>query len=376
MSGSTHIDLAESILAAEIDMDLNALGLDSWFTEKTHPDFPDEFEPARVVTVNRDNYRIYAASGESLARVTGKILFGAESSLDFPAVGDWVTAQHFDDGSPALIHKVLPRKSLLKRKTPGKKVDFQLIGANIDCAFVMQSLDSNFNVNRLERYLVMIHEGGISPIVLLSKNDLISKSDLIQKRLQIKALDDAITVIDFSNETKAGLDVIRDRLEPKKTYCLIGSSGVGKTTLLNNLLGETHAQLPTREIRESDGRGRHTTTRRDLLILDNGAMLIDTPGMREIGNFDVGVGLDETFDHIASLSAECKFADCTHTTEVGCAVLEAVRSGELSGERLENFRKIKRESDYYERSYLEKRRRDKKFGKMVKAIMKEKKNRR
>lgn len=352
-------------------MDISKIGFDDWFKSTVDADKLVDFQIARVIAVNKDNYAIHNGDDEAVAEITGKLIFKAESPLDYPSVGDWVYAQYFDEGFFAIIHDILPRKSLLKRKTPGKKIDFQLIAANIDIAIIMQSLDANYNLRRLERYLVMTYNSNIEPLVLLSKSDLATADEIEQKIADIHELMPDMQVVAFSNNDATDLEKVNQLFISGKTYCLLGSSGVGKTTLLNNLLHEE--RFDTREIREKDGRGRHTTARRQLIILQNGSMIIDTPGMRELGNLDIDAGLSEAFAEIAVLTDQCRFNDCSHTQEEGCAVLAALQDKVISQERYQNYLKMRKESAYYDMSYLEKRQRDKEFGKMVKSIMKHKK---
>jgi len=229
-------------------------------------------------------------------------------------------------------------------------------------------------LRRLERYLVMINESAIQPVVLLSKSDLLPVNEIDEKITEIHALIPDIRVVPFSNKDNARLKLVKELLVPRKTYCLLGSSGVGKTTLINNLLDEV--RLKTHSVRKKDGKGRHITTRRQLINLKNEAMIIDTPGMRELGNFAVSTGIHSTFDEIAKLSNQCRYSDCSHTQEKGCSILAALKDGIISQERYQNFVKLNRESAFYEMSYLEKKRKDKKFGKFVKSVMKEKKYRR
>jgi ribosome biogenesis GTPase len=350
---------------------------------------------ARVTTVNKDSYSINNGKGDVSAELTGKLMFSADSPLDYPATGDWVIAQYYDKDSFAIISEIVPRKSVLKRKTSGKKIEFQLIATNIDTGLIVQSLDSNYNLRRLERYLVMINESDIQPVVLLSKSDLLPVNEIVKMVAEIHALIPDIRVVPFSNEDNtglklvkellvpwktycllgsSGLKLVKELLVPWKTYCLLGSSGVGKTTLINNLLDEM--RLKTQSVREKDGKGRHITTRRELINLKNGAMIIDTPGMRELGNFAVDTGIHSTFDDIAELSNLCRYNDCSHTQEQGCSILAALKDGLISQERYQNFVKLNKESAFYEMSYLEKKRKDKKFGKFVKSVMKDKKHRR
>jgi ribosome biogenesis GTPase len=351
---------------------IEKLGFDIWFKDKIDLSKTADFKIVRVISVNKNSYVVSNGVKDIYSELTGKFLFNSEDSLDLPAVGDWVYAQLFDDDSLAIIHDILSRRSLLKRKTPGKKVDYQLIAANIDTAIIMQSLDSNFNLRRLERYLVMINEGKITPAIFLSKSDLISEDEIEKKKNDICKILPDVTITAFSNNSSSDIKNIKTFFSPYKTYCLLGSSGVGKTTLLNNLI---HKELyKTQPIREKDGRGKHTTTKRELIILENGAIIIDNPGMRELGVISNESGLENTFNEIDELSDQCRYKDCTHTVETGCAVLAAVESGEISEERYNNFIKIYKESLYNEMSYLDKREKDKKFGKYVRSVMKEIKN--
>lgn len=347
---------------------LEKLGYDDWFDTKSTEYINDEFSIARIVEVNKNSYKVSDGNHDVFAELSGKFLFTIENSIDYPTVGDWAVVQIFDDYSLAIIHHILPRKSLLKRKDPGKAVEFQLIAANIDYAFIMQALDSNFNLNRLERYFVMVNESKIQPIVLLSKTDLISEDELVEISDRIKRFDDKYLFLPISSVTDDGIEALKEELVSNKTYCLLGSSGVGKTTLLNKLLGEHRFEV--KEVREKDNKGKHTTVRRQLTCLESGSIFIDTPGMRELGNFAIDNGLDETFDKIASFSSQCRFKDCTHTHEEGCAVKEAVEKGRIDEDRYNNFLKIQKESEYFQMSYLEKRNKDKTFGKMLKKYKK------
>ncbi|MFQ5675343.1 MAG: ribosome small subunit-dependent GTPase A [bacterium] len=349
-------------------MQLEDLGFNPWFQNRIDTGKIVPSHIARVITVNKDNYLIKNESSEVLAEITGRLMFRATSPLDYPTVGDWVLAQYFDNDSFAVIDKILPRKTVLKRKTSGKTIDYQLIAANIDAALIIQSLDSNYNLRRLERYLTMVNESNIQPIVLLSKSDLLSPTELRQRMSEINNLMPHVQLVTFSNLIHSEVDRVRDVLISGQTYCLLGSSGVGKTTLLNNLLGKD--VFETRAVRKKDSKGRHTTARRQLIILSNGAMLVDTPGMRELGNIGAEIGLEQTFDEIAGLSGQCRYNDCSHTNEDGCAILAGLTEGIISKERYESYMKMSKESAYYEMSYVDKRRRDKKFGKMYKSIMK------
>ncbi len=349
-------------------MKLTELGFsDDFFKgkEKTAP-------VARVVTVHKDSYSVQNDTGEFIAVITGKIRYNADTKLDLPAVGDWVKIEIFDDNSPAIITEILPRKTALKRKTAGKRIEYQMIATNINTAFVMQSLDNNFNVNRLERYIATIHENNIAAKILLSKSDLISAEELDQKIKLIKNQGIKESVIAFSNTRSADIEVVANLLMPGQTYCLLGSSGVGKTTLLNKLVGED--RFATSEIRAKDQKGRHTTTKRHLVVVPGKGIIIDTPGMRELGNIDLTEGIKKTFNKIDELSRQCKFRDCSHTQEPKCAVLAALKKGEIDENHYNNYIKLRKEAEYNKMSYVEKRRKDKKLGKYYKQVMASKKS--
>ncbi|MFC2166868.1 ribosome small subunit-dependent GTPase A [Acidobacteriota bacterium] len=350
---------------------LKDLGFDNWFENKQAELHKSKNQLARVTIVNRDRYMVRGLKDEVPAELSGKLLFESESSMDLPTVGDWVFVQYYDDNTQAIIHDLFPRKTLIKRKVAGKKMEFQLIASNIDVGFIIQSCDFDFNIRRLERYLVMIHEAGIEPIILLSKTDLVSYDELEQRLLDIENYFSRVPVMAFSNTDGYGLNDIRQKLESNKTYCLLGSSGVGKTTLLNYLIGEN--RFKTKTIRESDGKGRHATSRRQLILLEGGSLILDTPGMRELGNIAAESGLKASFPDIEDLTEQCRFRDCTHTNEEGCGVLKAVENDQLDVKRYQSFLKLRRESEHNERSYLEKRRKDKKFGNMIKQYKKDKK---
>jgi ribosome biogenesis GTPase len=325
---------------------------------------------ARVVSVHKESYVVTKGHGEVFAELSGNLCNTANSSLDLPTTGDWVYANLYDDDSHAIIYGVLPRKTLLKRKSAGKSIDFQLIAANIDVAFIVQSVDDNLNLRRMERYLVMVNESDIDPVILLSKCDLISKDKLEEIVASISSVAPQTTTLGISNLNGDNIDTIKSILVPGQTYCLLGSSGVGKTTLLNSLLG--NEQFETQAVRENDSRGRHTTTSRELIQLECGSLLIDTPGMRELGSISVDAGLEKTFSDLSELARYCKFGDCSHTREKGCAILAAVEQGKLAEERYQSFLKIKKESAFNDMSYYEKRKKDKDFGKLIKAVKKHK----
>lgn len=351
---------------------LKSLGLSKFLEDYVVTNNVDLKTIARVAEEHKERYVINTGSEELNAEVTGNMRFSADSRLDFPAVGDWVVYQKFDDDF-AIINQLLPRYSSISRKSVNKDGEIQLIAANIDFAFLVQAVDQDFNINRLERYLTIVKSGKVKPIVLLSKIDLIDKEILDGYIKSIKEREEDIEVFPFSNESGEGLDPLEKSLIAEKSYCLLGSSGVGKSTLINRLLNTD--RMDTRTISDSTGKGKHTTTHREMILLENNSILIDTPGMREIGVTDNKEGLEETFEDIEQYMTECKFTDCTHSNEPGCAVLEALETGNISKQKFENYLKLKKESDHFARTSLEKKKRDKDFGKMVKSIMKDVKKR-
>jgi ribosome biogenesis GTPase len=353
---------------------LESLGFSNWFKDNVDTSKFDSHQIARVITVSKNRYIISNGREDVFAELTGKFMFNSDSPLDVPTVGDWVYVQLFDDDTFAVIHDIIPRKSLLKRKTSGSKIEYQLIAANIDVAMIMQSLDYNFNIRRLERYLVMINESNIQPILLLSKSDLTTKEEIEIKKSDINKVMPDLHIETFSNKNDSDIEGIKKLFNPGKTYCLLGSSGVGKTTLLNNLISEE--LFKTQPIRDKDGRGRHTTSRRELIVLKNGAIVVDNPGMRELGMMGIEAGLNDTFNEIYELSNQCRFNDCSHTIEEGCAILKALKEGVISNERYQNYIKMYKESLYNEMTYVQKRQKDKQFGKYIRSVMKHKKDKR
>jgi ribosome biogenesis GTPase len=349
-------------------MELKTLGFDQWFQERRIDARRPDCSMARVTAVHRDSYLVRNENSEVPAEAAGSFVYSAESGIDLPSVGDWALVQYHNAGTFAIIHGLLPRKSFLRRKTPGKKIDYQMIAVNIDSALIVQACDFDFNLRRLERYLVMANEGHIEPILLLTKSDLVSPEKLEERIAEVRQAGIRCKVLPLSNVSGFGVDQVRQLLEPGRTYCMVGSSGVGKTTLLNHIMGRD--LFETNTVRAGDGKGRHTTTQRQLIVLEQGAMLIDTPGMRELGNIGASSGLEESFADIWHLSKDCRFANCTHTQEVGCALLNAVENGTLRADRYQSYLKLMKESEYNELSYVEKRRKDKKFGQFIKTAMK------
>jgi ribosome biogenesis GTPase / thiamine phosphate phosphatase len=328
----------------------------------------DDFESGRVIAEHKERYIVKTVNGEYEAEITGNMRFSAKEREDFPAVGDWVAITTYESDF-ALIHKIFPRYSIIKRQAVGEFGEVQIIAANIDYAFIVQAVDRDFNVNRLERYLTICNASKVKPVIVLSKTDLIDKLSVNEIIDQTKARINNVPVIAISNETKNGYKTIIEFIEKGKTYCMLGSSGVGKSTLLNNLSGKTI--MKTDSISQSTNKGKHVTSHRELIILENGGILIDNPGMREVGIADSTSGLEITFDKIVRLSENCRFKDCTHTTEIGCCVVEALEKGEIDHASYENYLKMEREKAYFESTLEEKRKKDKMFGKMLKNYKKD-----
>ena len=321
---------------------------------------------ARVVAQHRGKYRVAAEDKEYWAEVTGKMMFTAETAADYPVVGDLVSITELGHDE-AIIRDILPRKNMLARKIAGGH-GIQPIAANVDTAFVVQAVDRDFNLNRFERYLTLVRSSGIEPVFILNKTDLISKDVLDEMISSAGERFENIPLICTSISDNDSIDRLKGFISSGQVYCFLGSSGVGKSSLMNKLLGSE--AIATREISISTKKGKHTTTHRELFTLKNGGMMIDNPGMREIGLTDSGSGIHDVFSKIEELGSGCRFQDCTHVHEPGCAVLAAVDSGELLRERYDSYLKLKKETAFFAMTEIEKRQRDKRFGKMVNSVMK------
>lgn len=322
----------------------------------------------RVTQEHRERFIVSTGDNEYYAEITGNLRFSASSRADFPAVGDWVVIT-ICDSDLAIINKILPRKSILERQAVGKFGEKQIISTNIDVAFIIQSINNNFSINRLERYLTICYSAHIEPVLVISKIDLSIGNDVSNAINQIETRDTKIKYILLSNLTRQGLDQILDFIQRAKTYCVVGSSGVGKSTLINNLLKKNI--LKTGQISQSTRKGKHITDHRELFVLENGGIIIDTPGMKELGMTDNIEGINTTFQEILNLSLKCKFPDCKHINETGCAVIEALNNGIIDIDSLDNFRKLQSEQQRFQATVAERHKKEKIFGKMLKNYKKD-----
>ncbi len=347
---------------------LAALGWDDWFESRARGGCDRAEGVARVAAVDRDQLLLLDGDGAFRGKLSGRFLHEAGAPLERPCVGDWVWVAKSAGEPFGVVHGVLERKGGLRRKAAGEAVEHQMIAANVDVVFIVQSCHYDFNLKRLERYLVMVREGGATPCVLLTKTDLVDPAVLAGQHDEIRGAGIDAPVRTLSNVRQTGVDELRADLATGKTYCFVGSSGVGKSTLINGLLGRD--ALDTKDV-SGTGEGRHTTVRRELLVLDNGAMVIDNPGMRELGILGADSGIEASFPDVVELSSRCRFRDCTHATEPGCAVRGAIESGELDAGHYENFLKLQSESAYLQMSYADKRKKEKEFGRFIKSAQKQ-----
>ena len=344
-------------------MKLDDLGYNDKIEKSRIENNLEDFDIGRVISEHKERYIVKTEKGEFEAEITGNLRFSAKGREDFPAVGDWVALTIYDSGF-SIIHGILPRFSIISRQSVSQFGEVQIIATNIDYAFLIQAVDRDFNINRLERYLTICYSSDV-----LSKTDLIDEQRINGILNDIKLRIKNVPVIAISNETQNGYEAIKKTIEKGKTYCMLGSSGVGKSTLLNNLSGRTIMRTDT--ISQSTNKGRHVTSHRELIILENGGILVDNPGMREVGIADTTSGLEITFDKIVSLSQNCKFKDCTHTRETGCSILEAVEKGDIDKNSYENYLKLEREKAHFELTVVEKRKKDKELGKIIKNYKKD-----
>jgi ribosome biogenesis GTPase / thiamine phosphate phosphatase len=301
--------------------------------------------PARIVAQQRKFWRVAGDFGECWAEASGKLRLAADEGADWPTVGDWVVVEFHGSGTTAVIQEVLPRRSKFVRKSPGKNIEEQVIAANVDTALLVSALDGDFNPRRVERYLAQCWESGAKPVIVLNKADVCEAARGKAAEMERVAIGTGVCVV--SARTGHGFGELEEFLRPGETLVLLGSSGVGKSTIANRLLGQAVQEV--QPVRESDSRGRHTTTTRELFVLPGGALLMDTPGLREMQLWDADHGVAQAFADIDSLAARCRFGDCRHEAEPGCAVLAALSAGTLDAARVENRRKLLREQEFLRR---------------------------
>jgi len=355
--------MTSEIIKTKID----DLGYNDFFESNRNKLGLSDFSVARVIAEYKGAYKVKDEEGDCLAKVTGKQMFNALSREDYPAVGDWVAVSKLGN-EQAVIQAILPRKTIMKRKYSNKN-EIQIIATNIDVAFVVESVNRDYNLNRFERYFAIAQDGGIKPAIILNKTDLISEEELNLKLSEIKNRLPGADVVFTSTITEEGLNSLKNYIVKGKTYCFLGSSGVGKSSLINKLLGKD--TIKTEDISIYSDRGKHATTTRQMYFLENGGIVIDNPGMREVGMTDTGAGIDSLFDQIALLAKKCKYVDCTHTNEPGCAVLSALKTGAIEEDKYLNYINLKKESEYYEMTDVEKKEKDRQFGKFVKNAKKQ-----
>jgi ribosome biogenesis GTPase / thiamine phosphate phosphatase len=318
--------------------DLTALGWDDALAEQFEPYARTGLVPGRVAVQHRGAYDVLTADGDLRCDVAGRLYEDAANPADLPAVGDWVAVAPRADERAGTVQAVLPRRTKFSRKTAWQASEEQVLAANVDVVLIVSSLNEDMNLRRLERYLTLAWESGARPVLVLTKADL--SDDVAATVSEVESVAFGAPVLAVSNVTQEGLDELRSYLRPGVTAALLGSSGVGKSTLVNTLAGEE--LLETREIRD-DGKGRHTTTRRELVQLPGGGLVIDTPGMREVQLWIADDGLEEAFEDVTELFGQCRFSDCAHQSEPGCAVKDALANGTLSPERWDSYLKLQRE---------------------------------
>jgi len=349
------------------------LGWDRWFEDQFAEHEGEGLEPARVIAEHRERYIVATASGEMPAEITGKIQFSAASPADFPKTGDWVAVQVFESEGKAIIHAVVPRRTGFSRKAAGIRTEEQVIAANIDVLFIVQGLDNDYNRMRLLRYVSAVRGSGIAPVVILNKSDINPESGKILR--ETADLINPVPVLLLSAKTGEGMQTLVALMKPGKTHAFAGSSGVGKSTLINTIAGREVAA--TREVREEDSRGRHITVTRQLYDLGEHGLLIDTPGMRELSLW----GDAPEFDLLAGYAQGCRFKDCTHEHEPGCAVREAAEKGEIPSEIMESYYKLRKEAAYTasridKDAAMERKKKEKRLGRLIREVENRRKSKR
>jgi ribosome biogenesis GTPase len=342
------------------------LGYDYFFEHNRIQLQLEKYSVARVITEHRGVYRVKNSDGEYSARVTGRQMLGRISRENFPAVGDWVAITELNK-EQAIIYKILPRRTIVQRKSIDRG-HIQIIATNVDVAFIVESIGRDYNLNRFERYFSIANSGGVKPVVILNKIDLISKEELELKLTEILKRFKDVDIITTSIINDNGLNNLENYITSKNTYCFLGSSGVGKSSLINKLLNKSI--IKTGEVGIHNHRGKHVTTSREMYFLENGGIVIDNPGIREVGVVSTHSAIDDIFDEITELAKKCKYVDCTHVHEPDCEVLLALKSGELDMDKYSNYINLKKEAEYNNMSELEKKEKEQKFGKFIKTAKK------
>lgn len=349
------------------------LGYNSFFKLKVDEINSEKFFPARVIAQYKEAYRVKNQYGEFLAKITGKQIFEATKKEDYPAVGDWVLVTDVSS-EHAVIKSILPRQTIIKRKL-GDKNKFrekgitQIIATNIDVGFIVESVDRDYNLNRTERYFSILEDGGVKKAFILNKIDLLSEEDKQIKLNELKNRFPNTDIIITSIFKSDNLEKLKNYITKHKTYCFLGSSGVGKSSLINKLIGKE--VIETNDVSLHSGRGKHTTTRRQMYFLDNGGIVIDNPGIREVGMLNFQDGIDKLFEEINSIGKKCKYIDCIHVHEPGCVVIEAKEKGTIDKEKYYNYTNLKKEAGYYNMDDIEKKQKNKNFGKFIKRAKKD-----
>lgn len=333
---------------------IDLFGYDDFFRDSFQSLKRDDLIPGRIATENKNNYVVFTEQGDITSEVCGSLMFASESKINLPKVGDWVALAVF--GDLGIIHHVLKRKTVLSRKMPDNKTEEQIIACNLDVVFIMQSADNNFNLNRMERQVIAIHNSSAKPAVILSKIDCCD--DFTNYISEIDNRLNNIDIFPISSLNNTGIDNLQRYLVEGNTYTILGSSGVGKSTLINKLYGEEI--LKTNKVRESDLKGKHTTTRREMIQLPSGGIIIDMPGMREFGLWEDSNGIAATYPEFHEYKGKCRYSDCSHTVENDCAVIIAVRDGKISEDKYRNYLKLRKELSYLETKVDEKKALEKK----------------